>query len=255
MGLCSPIELAVSESWSGGRRTFIGIISGETDRKSAEDERARHALALEAVNKELEAFSYSVFHDLRAPLRSINGFSQALLDDCADELGETGRDYLHRVRASSERMADLIDDLLQLSRITRSEMKREEVDLSRMVESIVSGIQDGQPERQVKFNIAPDLANHGDERLLRVMLENLLSNSWKLTSKQSQGWIKFGVEECGGVPAYFVRDNGAGFDMAYTGKLFGSFQRLHSTNEFEGTGVGLAIVQRVIQRHGGQVWA
>jgi PAS domain S-box-containing protein len=254
-GTVFPIEMAVSESWSGGRRTFIGIISDETDHKNAEDERTRHALALESANKELEAFSYSVSHDLRAPLRSINGFSQALLDDCADELGETGRDYLHRVMASSERMAELIDDLLQLSRITRSEMKREEVDLSRMVASIVSGIQDAQPERQVKFNIAPDLASHGDERLLRVMLENLLSNSWKFTGKQPQGEIIFGVEECGGIPAYFVRDNGAGFDMAYTGKLFAAFQRLHSTTEFDGTGVGLAIVQRVIQRHGGQVWA
>ncbi|MBQ12426.1 MAG: PAS domain-containing sensor histidine kinase [Planctomyces sp.] len=254
-GTVFPIELAVSESWSGGRRTFIGIITDETDRKRAEEERTQHAVALEAANKELEAFSYSVSHDLRAPLRSINGFSQALMDDCADELGETGLAYLRRVRASSERMAELIDDLLQLSRITRSEMKREDVDLSRIAASAAADIQAAQPERQVKFKIIPDLANQGDERLLRVVLENLLSNSWKFTAKQPQGEIKFGVEECGGVPAYYVRDNGAGFDMAYTSKLFGAFQRLHAASEFEGTGVGLAIVQRVIHRHGGRIWA
>ena len=245
----------MSESWSSGRRTFIGIITDQTERNRAEDERARHALALEAANKELEAFSYSVSHDLRAPLRSINGFSQALLEDCADELGESGRDYLRRVRASSERMADLIDDLLQLSRITRTEMKREEVDLSAIAGSIATEVQRSQPERQVRFDIAQGLADQGDGRLLVVALENLLNNSWKFTAKRPQGHIEFGTEQCNGVPAYFVRDNGAGFDMAYSSKLFGAFQRLHPAAGFEGTGVGLAIVQRVIHRHGGRVWA
>ena len=254
-GTVFPIELAVSESWSGGRRTFIGIITDETERKRAEDERARHALALEAANKELEAFSYSVSHDLRAPLRSINGFSQALLDDCADELGESGQDYLHRVKASSEHMAELIDNLLQLSRITRSEMKWEQVDLSAIAGSIAAEVQRSQPERQVRFDIAEGLADQGDGRLLQVVLDNLLSNSRKFTAKQPQAHIEFGAERFDGVPAYFVRDNGAGFDMAYSGKLFGAFQRLHPTSEFEGTGVGLAIVQRVIHRHGGKVWA
>ena len=254
-GTVFPIELAVGEVWSGGRKSFTGIITDVTERKLAEEERANHALALEAANKELEAFSYSVSHDLRAPLRSINGFSQALLDDCSDELGESGRHYLHRVKASSERMAELIDDLLQLSRITRSEMKREHVDLSAIAGSIAAAAQRSQPERQVQFDIAEGLADQGDGRLLLVVLENLLSNSWKFTAKQPQGQIEFGSEWFDGVPAYFVRDNGAGFDMAYSGKLFGAFQRLHPVSEFEGTGVGLAIVQRVIHRHGGEVWA
>jgi len=198
-GTVFPIELAVSESWSGGRRTFIGIITDETERKLAEDERARHALALEAANKELEAFSYSVSHDLRAPLRSINGFSQALLDDCADELGESGQDYLHRVKASSEHMAELIDDLLQLSRITRSDMKWEQVDLSAIAGSIAAEVQRSQPERQVRFDITEGLADQGDGRLLQVVLDNLLSNSWKFTAKQPQAHIEFGTERFDGV--------------------------------------------------------
>ena len=234
---------------------IVGAVQDITEQKRAQEELARHAVDLEVSNRELEAFSYSVSHDLRAPLRSINGFSQALLDDCADELGELGRGYLHWVRASSERMAELIDDLLQLSRITRSEMKREEIDLSAIAESIAAEVRVSQPERLVRFVVAPGLVDHGDEHLLRVVLENLMSNSWKFTARQPHGEIEFGAEQCGGVPAYFVRDNGAGFDMAYTGKLFGAFQRLHSASEFEGTGVGLAIVQRVIHRHGGLVWA
>lgn len=214
---------------------------------------------LEAANKELEAFAYSVSHDLRAPLRGIDGFSQALLEDYADELDTQGKDYLQRVRAASQRMARLIDDLLRLSRITRSEMRRETVDLSTLVKKITERMQKIEPERQLEFIITPGVVANGDERLLRMMLQNLLENAWKFTSKLTHARIEFGVmepshfDEAGqpGKPIYFVRDNGAGFDMAYADKLFGAFQRLHGTVEFPGTGIGLATVQRIVHRHGG----
>jgi len=210
---------------------------------------------LEALNRELEAFSYSVSHDLRAPLRSIDGFSQSLLEDYAGRLDDTGRDYLCRVRAASQRMAQLIDDLLNLSRITRAEIYREEVDLSALARSIVAELQKSQPERPVEFTIAPGLAAEGDARLLRIALENLLNNAWKFTSKHPAARIEFGAMEQEGQTVYFIRDDGAGFDMAYADKLFGAFQRLHTASEFPGTGIGLATVQRIIHRHGGCVWA
>ena len=210
---------------------------------------------LEAINEELESFSYSVSHDLRAPLRSINGFSQALLEDYGEKLDEEGRDYLERVKAASEHMGRLIDDLLSLSRTTRSKMSHERVDLSGLVESIVQELRQSQPERTVKLVVEEGLVTEGDERLLRVALENLLRNAWKFTGKQPQACIEFGLTDADGVSAYFVRDNGAGFDMAYKQKLFGAFQRLHGTSEFPGTGIGLTTVQRIIRRHGGSVWA
>jgi signal transduction histidine kinase len=210
---------------------------------------------LAATNKELEAFSYSVSHDLRAPLRSIDGFSQALLEDYADQLDPTGQEYLQRVRAASQRMAQLIDDLLSLARVTRSELHHDLVDLSAHTATIVDELQRTQPDRSVAFAIAPGLAAHGDERLLHLVLENLLANAWKFTGKCACPQIEFGAIPCDGQLAYFVRDNGAGFDMAYTDKLFGAFQRLHALTEFAGTGIGLATVQRVIHRHGGRVWA
>ncbi|MBI2875506.1 MAG: MEDS domain-containing protein [Candidatus Tectomicrobia bacterium] len=223
--------------------------------QSLNEELKRYVIELETANRELDAFSYSVSHDLRAPLRSIDGFSLALLEDYADQLDAQGRDYLQRVRASSQRMAQLIDDLLNFSRITRSEMRHERVDLSALVQTIASELQKAQPERQVECVIAPGLVANGDERLLRLALENLLRNAWKFTGKHPWARIEFGVTQQEGQRAYFVRDDGAGFEMAYADKLFGAFQRLHAVAEFPGTGIGLAIVQRIIHRHGGRVWA
>lgn len=234
---------------------IIGVMRDITLRKQAEEELKKRTLQLEVANKELEAFSYSVSHDLRAPLRSIDGFSQALLEDYTDRLDAEGKDYLQRVRAASKRMAQLIDDLLGLSRVTRSEMHREAVDLSSMVQTILMDLRKTQPERQVTVSIAGGVVAEGDTRLLQVALENLLANAWKFTSKTSHTRIEFGVTEHNDEPVYFIRDNGAGFDMAYVGKLFGAFQRLHISSEFAGTGIGLATVQRIIHRHGGRVWA
>lgn len=209
---------------------------------------------LEGANKELEAFSYSVSHDLRAPLRTIDGFSRILLEDYAANLDGEARDYLGRVRVASVHMGHLIDDLLNLSRVTRSPLRRGQVDMSALVDGIVKDLRAAQPGREVEFSIEEGVAAWGDTRLLLVALENLLGNAWKFTSKTPDARIEFGVEKKPG-GAYYVRDNGAGFDANYAGKLFGAFQRLHSAGEFEGTGIGLATVQRIIHRHGGRVWA
>ena len=212
---------------------------------------------LKAANKELEAFAYSVSHDLRAPLRSINGFSQALLEDYSDNLDDVAQDYLQRVRKASQRMGQLINDLLKLSRLTRGELHRTRVDLSAIAAEIIDDLQKAHPEREVNCDIAPHLIADGDARLLSVVLENLLGNAWKFTQKSEHAKIKVGRTEGkeDGQTAFFVHDNGAGFDMAYADKLFTPFQRLHRMTEFEGTGIGLATVQRIIHRHGGQVWA
>lgn len=215
----------------------------------------RNAAELLAANTELDAFAYSVSHDLRAPLRSIDGFSQVLLEDYAPQLGDAGRDALQRVRAASQRMATLIDDLLKLARVTRAEMRTEHVDLSSMAREIVLDIQRTTPDREVEFAIAPGLQTHGDARLLRVVLDNLLRNGWKYTSKRPQARVEFMTTDQNGDRVFVIRDNGAGFDMRYADKLFGVFQRLHSAAEFEGTGVGLATVRRIINRHGGRIWA
>jgi len=210
--------------------------------------------ALQVANRELEAFSYSVSHDLRAPLRTLDGFSSALVEDYGPQLGEEGEDYLNRIRAASQRMARLIDDMLLLSRLTRSDMRRDEIDLSPMAEEVVANLREGEPEREVEVRIEPHLIASADERLVRVLLQNLIGNAWKFTSKQDGAAIEVG--HANGDPAVFcVRDDGVGFDMAYADKLFGAFQRLHSAGEFEGTGVGLATVQRIVHRHGGQAWA
>ena len=215
----------------------------------------RNAAELLAANTELDAFAYSVSHDLRAPLRSIDGFSQVLLEDYGPRLDESGRESLQRVRAASQRMATLIDDLLKLARVTRSEMRTELVDLSKIARDIATELQRSTPERPVEFAITPGLEARGDVRLLRVALENLLRNSWKYTAKQPQPRVEFGTADGNGERVFMVRDNGAGFDMQYADKLFGVFQRLHSADEFEGTGVGLATVRRIITRHGGRIWA
>ncbi len=211
---------------------------------------------LKAVNKELEAFSYSVSHDLRAPLRSIDGFSQAVLEDCAEQLDPTGQDYLRRIRAATQRMGQLIDDLLALSRVTRTDMQLKSVDLSRIASRLCTNLQQTEPQRQVEFAIQPALVAKGDAHLLQIVLENLLNNAWKFTSKHSEAKIEFGaMPQENGILAYFVRDDGTGFDMAYKDKLFGPFQRLHASHEFSGNGIGLATVQRIVCRHGGRVWA
>ncbi|MDZ7361326.1 MAG: PAS domain S-box protein [candidate division KSB1 bacterium] len=219
----------------------------------------RRTAQLEAANKELEAFSYSVSHDLAAPLRSIDGFSQILLEDYGGLLDDQGREYLQRVRVATQRMAQLINDMLNLSRVTRAEMRRESVDLSALARIVAAELQQVAPERCVEFVIAEGITATGDARLLRVVLENLLGNAWKFTGKRPSARIEFGVVHPNGVgdgrPIYFVRDDGAGFDMSYADKMFGAFQRLHDASEFEGTGIGLASVQRIINRHGGRVWA
>jgi light-regulated signal transduction histidine kinase (bacteriophytochrome) len=240
---------------SGEITNFIAIKQDITERKLAEEEQRKSNSLLAAANKELEAFSYSVSHDLRAPLRGIDGFSQALLEDYPDRLDEQGKDYLQRVRSATQRMGALIDDMLSLSRVTRSEMKRETVDLSALAQSITEELQTTQPERRAEFVIASGLTASGDARLLQVLLVNLLDNAWKFTGKHPQARVEFGCTQVEGEPAYFVRDDGAGFDMTYADKLFGTFQRLHTEAEFPGTGIGLATVQRIVHRHGGRVWA
>ncbi len=210
---------------------------------------------LEAANKELEAFSYSVSHDLRAPLRGIDGFSQILLTRYLDQLDERGQDYLRRVRRASQRMGELIDDLLQLSRISRAELRLTDVDLSALAGEIAEELGRREPARAVEWRIQPGLRARGDAGLLRIVLDNLLGNAWKFTGKLDHAVIEFSLDQDDGEPVFHVRDNGAGFNMAYVHKLFGAFQRLHATDEFEGTGIGLATVQRIIRRHGGYVWA
>ncbi len=210
---------------------------------------------LEAVNKELEAFSHSVAHDLRGPLAVIDAFSLLLLRDCADKLDADSLEDLQHIRAAAQRLGELIDDLLQLARVTRAEMKREPVDLSAMVAAIARDLKARQPERQVEFAIATGVVAKADGRLLQIALENLLGNAWKYTSKRPRARIEFGVGLQSPQPTYFVRDDGAGFDMAQADKLFAAFVRLHGSAEFEGTGVGLATVQRIIHRHGGRIWA
>jgi PAS domain S-box-containing protein len=239
-----------------------GILRDITQRKEAESTLARQAQALSRantdlimMNEELEAFCYSVSHDLRAPLRSIDGFSQALLEDYIDELDAQGKDYLNRVRAGAQRMGELIDDLLTLSRVTRTNIEKQPVDLSALAHNIAAQLGSEQPERQVEFIITDGVTTNGDPGLLRAALENLLGNAWKFTSKHPNARIEFGTTQVDNKTAVFVRDNGAGFDMAYVDKLFSPFQRLHGNNEFPGNGIGLATVQRIIHRHGGNVWA
>lgn len=206
---------------------------------------------LKAANQELEAFSYSVSHDLRSPLRAIDGFSQALMEDYASTLDSTAHSYLERVRMASQRMGVLIDSMLWLSRVTRQEIVTRTVDFSLMCEEVVQDVRDRDPSRKVKVSVQPDMSMRCDSRLMRIVVTNLVDNAFKYTQKKADPEMMIGFKD--GV--YFIRDNGAGFDMRYVDKLFGAFQRLHTRDEFEGTGVGLATVARVIHRHGGDIWA
>jgi PAS domain S-box-containing protein len=257
-----PIEISLSPLVTEEGTLVTAAIRDITERKEAESriqklhaDSQQRALQLETTVRELEAFSYSVSHDLRSPLRSIDGFSQALLEDYADRLPQDGQAYLMRVRAAAQRMGQLIDDLLSLSRVTRAPMQPGFVNLSALAQSILNNLKLTQPERQVTVLIAADLATNGDPQLLRIVLENLIGNAWKFTSRRPDAYIEVGALDEPEGRIFFVRDNGAGFDMAFSAKLFGAFQRLHSADEFPGTGVGLATVQRIIRRHGGNIWA
>ena len=246
----------------GSPSGIVAIGQDITERKRGEEElRKQHEYLeylnskLTAVNKELEAFSYSVSHDLRAPLRRIDGFCKALMEDYGDKMDTQGKDYLQRVREASKLMGQLIEAMLNLSRITLRKVHYKAFDLSGLAKMVAKELQEMEPERQVEFVIAEGLIVHGDPHLLRVALQNLLDNAWKFSKKCARARIEFGFTQHNGKPTYFVRDNGAGFDMASVNKLFGPFQRLHSTTDFEGTGIGLATVQRIIHRHGGHIWA
>jgi PAS domain S-box-containing protein len=253
-GLEFPVELTLSV-WEQEGISFTGIIRDITQRKELEQRLAEHTTALETANLDLEAFSYSVAHDLRTPLRSLDGFSQALLEDYADKLDEQGQEFLGRIRGAAQQMGELIDDLLLLSRVTRNKLLCESVDLSALAKSVLASLQKNEPQRKAELIIAEGLITNGDARFLRIVLENLLGNAWKFTGKCPMTRIEVGAQQEKGRPVFFVRDNGTGFDMAYAHKLFGVFQRLHLASEFEGTGIGLAIVQRIVQRHSGRVWA
>ena len=248
----------------------------ELDRRASESERLNRAMVnlmedlqeanlnltritaqLESSNEELKSFAYSVSHDLRAQLRAIDGFSQALVEDYNDKLDEAGRDYLSRVRSGAEKMAALIDDLLVLSRASRSEMRRESVDLSSLAQELIDELRVVEPEREVNIDIQPGILADVDQGLFRQVFRNLLGNAWKFTRNEKEASIEFKEKQDDqtGERLFYIRDNGAGFDMQYAEKLFGAFQRLHGEAEFEGTGIGLAIVQRIIHRHNGKIWA
>ncbi len=237
-----------------------------TERKRAEEEirqlnveleeRVRsRTRALEAANRELEAFAHSVSHDLRAPLRGIDGWSLALLEDFGEHLDAQGHKYLDRVRSEAQRMGKLIDDLLHLSRVGRAELLPTTVDLTALAETIAARLKEAHPDRSIEFIVAPELKCTGDARLLEIALNNLLDNAVKFTGTRNVARVEFGQTEREGKTAFFVRDNGVGFDMAYAKMLFAPFQRLHKASEFPGSGIGLATVQRVIHRHGGRIWA
>jgi PAS domain S-box-containing protein len=256
-----PVAISLSPAITDEGTLIFCDIRDITDQRRAEEHiqelnarLERDNAELKALNKELEAFSYSVSHDLRAPLRAIDGFSQALVEDYAERLDETGRNYAGRVRAAAQRMGLLIDDLLKLARVARAELTPEDIDLSALGIEIGASLALEYPARAVQFDAMPGMRVQGDARLLRVALENLLGNAWKFTAGREPGRIAFGASADGGGTTYFVRDNGAGFDMAYAGKLFGAFQRLHDAREFPGTGIGLATVQRIVHKHGGRIW-
>ncbi|HXF80407.1 MAG TPA: PAS domain S-box protein [Usitatibacter sp.] len=268
-----PLEASISQHEVDGRTFFTAILRDITEREqavqalreseakvrrlNAELERrvAERTSELEAANRELEAFDYSISHDLRAPINRIEGFSAILLEEFDAKLGDRGRELLQRIVASGQRMNQLVQDLLDLSTLTRTELRPAEIDLSAAARKILEGLAQSHPSRQVETVVAPGLVARGDPGLLRVVLENLLGNAWKFTSRRERARIEFGTAVAGGKRAYFVRDNGAGFDPAHAQRLFTPFHRLHAQKDFEGTGIGLATVQRIVSRHGGRAWA
>lgn len=250
-----PAEISLSPVATEEGPWAITAVRDITHQEQQKAALRRATDAAVAANHELETFSYSVAHDLRAPLRSIDGFSQALLEDYGGKLDDEGQDHLRRVRAAAQRMAQLIDDLLALSRVTRAELHRTAVDLSAIAREIAESLREADPARDVRFTIANGLVAHADARLVRAVLENLLGNAWKFSSKRPSAHVEVGSAIVDGEVAFFVRDDGAGFDMTYAGKLFTAFQRLHNRADFEGTGIGLATVMRIVRRHGGRVWA
>jgi light-regulated signal transduction histidine kinase (bacteriophytochrome) len=231
-------------------RNEVRSANADLERRVAERTRQ-----LESANRELEAFAYAVSHDLRAPLRSMSGFSQILQENAPPSLDEKSRHYLQRIHDASQRMSSLIDDLLNLSRIGRSELTARPISLSQVAGEAAAAIRERHPTRDVRLEIAEGMEVNADSRLLRIALENLLSNAWKYTSRAAQAAVSVGVQAGEHGPVYFVRDNGVGFDMKYADKLFVPFQRLHPEAEFPGSGIGLVTVQRIIARHGGRVWA
>ena len=245
----------LAESLSPFAMSFRGYAEANARLVVANDKLLQSQATAEAANRELEAFSYSVAHDLRAPLRGIDGFSQALLEDYSDKIDQEGRRHLAFLRESAQQMGRLIDDLLGLSRVARAELCRLPVDLSALARSVAAQLGGSDPDREVEIVIGDGISAEGDAPLLRIALENLLGNAWKFTGKRAAARIEVGTMFLDGNTVYFVRDNGAGFDPAYQAKLFGVFQRLHSTREFEGTGIGLATVKRIVSRHGGRIWA
>lgn len=237
------------------RRQAALLAQSEQAALELAETRAELVRELEHKNRELESFSYAVSHDLRAPLRRIDSFSRAILESQGRRLDDEGRKFLSRVREASQQMAQLIDDVLYLSRVTRTDLRDQDVDLSEVAELVVSRLQEGQPNRRMEVKIRPGVVVTGDGQLLKIAMENLLQNAWKFTGKQAEPRVEFGVTQTSGEPTYFIRDNGAGFEMTYAARLFGPFQRLHSQQDFPGSGIGLATVQRIIHRHGGKVWA
>ena len=237
------------------RRQARLLQESEQAARELAEARAELVRDLEHKNRELESFSYAVSHDLRAPLRRIESFARAVQESQSERLDDHGRRYLDRVREASGQMLQLIDDVLYLSRVTRAETREQEVDLSSLVSLLLDRMREAEPGRTVEIRVRPGITVTGDGQLLRIAIENLLENAWKFTGQQPAARIEFGMTHLSGEPTYFVRDNGAGFDMAYADRLFGPFQRLHLATEFPGSGIGLATVQRIIHRHGGRVWA
>jgi signal transduction histidine kinase len=261
-GMLSEIESATH----GLQSSNAELAREVDDRRRAEQEILRlneqlesrvkeRTTQLEYTNAELEAFCYSVSHDLRAPLRAIDGFSQALLEDFPGDVPEDAKGYLMRIRASTQRMGQLIEDLLNLSKVSRSELQRREVDLGQIAAEVVAELRQREPQRAVEVSVWDGLKAHADARLMRAAFENLIGNAWKFSSRTAEPRIEIGAMRDGEQATFFVRDNGAGFDMTYANKLFGAFQRLHAASDFQGTGIGLATVQRIVHRHGGRIWA
>lgn len=263
---CERLSITAIRNEKGGITHHCAIFMDITGQKMAEAELmdlnaglenrvAQRTAELERTNKELEAFSYSISHDLRAPLRAVNGFSKIVLKENNDKLDKISVSYLQRIHAGAEHMAVLIDDLLALSRVSRQEMRWQDVDLTALAHQVVGALVETYPERNVRITVQPDLSGRGDPGLLRIVLENLIGNAWKFTARAGEARIEVGGNKHHGETVYFAQDNGAGFDMRYASKLFVPFQRLHGSKEFEGTGIGLSIVERIVAKHGGRVWA